>query len=369
MKNSYLFITVLTVTFLSCQSNKEKTQESRRFTDSLQTVELQNEAGMKAVLTNYGAKVLSLYVPDREGLLGDVVTGYDSLSDYIKGEKYFGAIVGRFANRISEGRFTLDGKTYQLPVNNGKNHLHGGDTGFHSQVWTIQKVDASSVTFRLVSPDGENGYPGNVALKVKYSLTPDNALRIDYKATTDQVTVVNFTHHSFFNLRDGGRTPITEHILTINASRFTPVDEGLIPTGELRAVAGTPFDFTTPHTVGERINLSDKQLIPGRGYDHNFVLDRPERDSLWLAATVFEPETGRLMEVLTTEPGLQFYSGNFFDGTTVGKGKTAYQFRSAFCLEAQHFPDSPNQPGFPSTVLNPGETYRQTTAYRFSIRQ
>lgn len=369
MNHRFLLIAALATTIAGCQSGSLKDQQSMMPADSMQTFLIQNETGMNALITNYGAKVVSLNVPDRTGKLGDVVTGYDSLSEYLSGEKYFGAIVGRYANRIKEGKFTLGGKTYQLPVNNGKNHLHGGDTGFHSRFWAVRNIDKESVTMQIESPDGDNGYPGNVVLTVTYTLTANNALRIDYEATTDQETVVNFTHHSFFNLRDGGKSSITDHVLTLHASRFTPVDGGLIPTGEVVPVAGTPFDFTTPHTIGERINQPDTQLLLGHGYDHNFILDRPEGDSLWLAATVYEPETGRVMEVFTTEPAMQFYSGNFFDGTSVGKGKTPYKYRSALCLEAQHYPDSPNHPDFPSTVLRPGEIYQQTTAYRFSVRK
>lgn len=369
MSYRILLIAAFGVTLAGCQSHNIKNEHSMMSADSTQTFLIQNETGMSALITNYGAKVVSLNVPDRKGQLGDVVLGYDSLSDYLSGEKYFGAIVGRYANRIKDGKFILGGKTYQLPLNDGKNHLHGGDTGIHSRFWDVKNVDKKSVTLQIESSDGDNGYPGNVVITVTYTLTADNSLRIDYEATTDQETVVNFTHHSFFNLRDGGKTPITNHVLTLHASRFNSVESGLIPTGELTPVAGTPFDFTSPHAIGERINQPDSQLILGGGYDHNFILDRPEGDSLWLAATVYEPETGRVMEVFTTEPAMQFYSGNFFDGTTVGKGKTPYEYRSALCLEAQHYPDSPNHPDFPSTVLSSGEQYRQTTLYRFSVAE
>lgn len=337
--------------------------------DSLKQFVITNPHGMTAVITNYGAKVVSLMVPDRNGALSDVVLGFDSLPEYLTGEKYFGAIVGRYANRIGDGRFSLNGKHYRLPVNNGKNHLHGGDTGFHSRLWQVEAADSASVVMKYVSPDGENGYPGTLTVVVTYRLTDDDGLLVHYTASTDQPTVVNLTHHSFFNLKDGGQSTINDHQLVINASNFSPVDEGLIPFGTKMQVAGTPFDFTTPHPIGERIDDAHAQIAMGQGYDHNFILDRPENtDSLWLAATVYEPVSGRHMEVLTTEPGLQFYSGNFLDGSQIGKGGKPYRFRSAFCLEAQHFPDSPNHPDFPSTVLNPGETYQQTTVYRFSVR-
>lgn len=368
IRKSSLFI-MIAATVAACSPKPENSDTSMIPADSLKQYVIMNKNGMKAVITNYGAKVVSLYVPDKEGKLTDVVLGFDSLSTYLTGEKYFGAIVGRYGNRIAGGRFTLNGKEYQLPLNDGKNHLHGGYTGFHSRLWRVLEADSTGIALEYVSRDGENGYPGTLTAEVSYNLTDDNTLYIHYRAVTDQPTVVNLTHHSFFNLRDGGKSTINDHELTIHASRFTPVDEGLIPDGELAPVTGTPFDFTTPHKIGERINSDNPQIARGRGYDHNFVLDRPANpDSLWLAATVYEPVTGRVMDVLTTEPGLQFYSGNFLDGSQVGKGGTAYQYRTAFCLEAQHFPDAPNHPDFPSTVLNPGEVYRQVTAYRFSVR-
>jgi len=366
-KHTFIFLIIAFAT-TGCNPKSEKLS-TMISVDSIKRFEIVNKNGMKAVISNYGAKLISLYVPDRKGITGDVVLGFDSLSEYLEGEKYFGAIVGRYANRIGAGKFVLDGQEYLLPLNNGKNHLHGGDTGFHSRIWEVMMADSTGITMIYKSPDGENGYPGSLTAEVSYTLTENNTLYIHYNATTDKPTIVNLTHHSFFNLKDGGQSPILDHILTIHASRYTPIDEGLIPIGELAPVIGTPFDFTQGRRIGERIDESNAQLAAGKGYDHNFVLDRPEStDSLWVAASVFEPESGRFMEVLTTEPGLQFYSGNFLDGSQVGKGKVSYQFRTALCLEAQHFPDSPNKPEFPSVVLRPGETYRQVTAYRFSVK-
>jgi len=329
---------------------------------------LTNEAGMEARITTYGGIVVSLEVPDRQGRMADVVLGFDSLDGYLKGHPYFGAIVGRYGNRIGGAQFTLDGVTYKLAANNGPNHLHGGIEGFDKKNWKVEAAERSSLTLSYVSPDGEEGYPGTLRTRVTYTVTSDNGLRIDYEATTDKPTVVNLTNHSYFNLKDAGATSILDHEITINADRFTPVDETLIPTGELRPVEGTPFDLREPHRIGERIDAGDEQLRFGRGYDHNFVLNRTG-EGLELAARVYEPATGRVLDVLTTEPGVQFYTGNFLDGTLEGKGGIVYQKRAAFCLETQHFPDSPNKPQFPSVVLRPGETYRTTTVYRFSVKQ
>ncbi|MDZ7374308.1 MAG: galactose mutarotase [candidate division KSB1 bacterium] len=332
--------------------------------------DLVNPNGLKARIITYGAIVVSLEVPDREGKLGDIVLGYDKLEKYLADSPYFGAIVGRYGNRIAKGRFVLDGVEYQLATNDGPNHLHGGLKGFDKVVWEgspLQEEDAVGVQLTYLSPDGEEGYPGNLRATVVYRLTSQNELRIDYEATTDKPTIVNLTHHSYFNLAGQGSGDILGHVLQINADCFTPVDPGLIPTGELRSVEGTPFDFRQPIAIGERIDWDDEQLRFGRGYDHNFVLNS-SGGTLALAATVYEPTSGRVMEVWTTEPGLQFYSGNFLDGHHVGKGGKVYGHRSGFCLETQHFPDSPNKPHFPSVVLRPGEKYHQTTIYRFSVR-
>jgi hypothetical protein len=327
-----------------------------------------NRNNVKVQITNFGGKVVSLAVPDRAGTFADVVLGYATLPEWLAGNPYFGALIGRYGNRIAGGAFTLDGTSHSLARNNGPNALHGGPGGFHNVLWDAVEVatdDGRGVELTYVSKDGEEGYPGTLKAVVTYTLNNRNELEIAYRATTDKPTVVNLTHHSFFNLRGAGNGDILGHRLTINASRFTPVDATLIPTGEQRPVAGTPFDFRAPHAIGERIGASDTQLSYGKGYDHNFVLDGTAGE-LRLAAVVVEPESGRRMEVLTTEPGVQFYAGNFLDGSDKGKKGIAYGFRAAFCLEAQHFPDSPNQPTFPSTVLRPGERYTQRTVYRFT---
>lgn len=329
---------------------------------------LTNASGGQVGITEYGGIVVSLKVPDRHGEFGDVVLGFDTLDAYVADTPYFGAITGRYANRIAGGRFSLDGTDYELAVNNPPNALHGGIKGFDKVVWNGEpNAEGDGVVFKYVSADGEEGYPGTLTAQVTYTWTDDHELRIDYEATTDKPTVLNLTNHSYFNLKDGGASPILDHELTIDADRYTPVDETSIPTGELAALEGTPLDFRQPAAIGARIGDDHEQLRFGAGYDHNYVLNR-ESESLALAATVYEPESGRVMEVLTTEPGVQFYSGNFLDGHHVGKGGVAYEHRSGLCLETQHFPDSPNQPEFPSTVLRPGETYSTQTVYRFSTR-
>lgn len=331
---------------------------------------LQNASGMKATLTNYGGIVTSLYVPDRNGNFDDVVLGYSTIDGYLKEHPYFGALIGRYGNRIGKGRFKLDGVEYKLATNNGENHLHGGVKGFDKVVWVgepVKEDSAVGVKFSYLSKDGEEGYPGNLSCAVTYWLTKNNELQIQYRATTDKATTVNLTHHGYFNLAGQGKGDILGHQLEIFADRFTPVDKGLITTGELRPVAGTPMDFTQPHTIGERIGASDEQLKYGLGYDHNWVLNS-NSGSLAIAARVTEPATGRVMEVWTTEPGIQFYCGNFLDGTLTGKEGRVYNYRYGLCLETQHFPDSPNKPDFPSTTLRPGDTYSTETVYRFSTK-
>jgi len=326
-----------------------------------------NEKEMEVKITNYGGIVVSIRIPDRDGKMGDVVLGYDTVDGYIKESPYFGALIGRYGNRIAKGKFTLDGVEYTLAVNNGENHLHGGLKGYDKVVWKAEEViSKNTVGLKLsyLSTDGEEGYPGNLDITVNYTLTNDNELKIDYSATTDKKTVVNLTNHSYFNLAGEGN--ILNHKVMINADRFNPVDVGLIPTGELREVKGTPMDFTQPTAIGERINADDEQLVFGGGYDHNWILNRTNND-LTLVARVLEPTTGRVLEVLTTEPGLQFYSGNFLDGSITGKGNNVYEKRDGFCMETQHFPDSPNQSNFPSVVLNPGEQYKCSTIYKFSV--
>ena len=329
---------------------------------------LTNGKGSEARIITYGGAVVSLKVPDKQGKLGDVVLGFDSIADYEKHSAFFGALIGRYGNRIAKGKFTLDGREYLLATNNGENHLHGGVRGFDKVVWTAKPstdIRGSNLELTYRSADGEEGYPGTLIVKVVYTLTEDNKLKIIYSATTDKATVVNLTHHSYFNLAGGG--DILDHRLMLNADRYTPTDMGSIPTGMLAAVKDTPFDFTKETSIGARIGQEYEQLKFGRGYDHNWVLSRKEK-GLELAARVYEPTSGRVMEVFTTEPGIQFYSGNFLDGSIPGKGGKSYPFRSGFCLETQHFPDSPNHPNFPSTVLRPGKTYSQTTIYAFSVR-
>lgn len=325
--------------------------------------QLENDEGLKATLMSYGATLVSLHVPDNQGRIGDVVLGFDSLPGYLGPNPYMGATIGRYANRIAGGRFVLEGHEYQLAKNDGPNHLHGGIRGFDKVIWQAEPFSQPSgigVRFSYLSPDGEEGYPGNLSCQVTYLLTNDCQLEISYQATTDRPTHLNLTNHSYFNLSAGARSNILDHELQIVASAFTPVKETLIPTGEIKPVAGTPFDFRQPVRIGERIDQ-----VPG-GYDHNFVLDN--KGELAVVARVFEPDSGRKLELLTTEPGLQFYSGNFLDGTIRGKGGKIYGPRSAFCLESQHFPDSPNQPHFPSTILRPGEVFKSRTIFRFSSR-
>ncbi len=332
---------------------------------------LTNANGMKVKITNYGGIVTSIYVPDRQGHFDDVVLGYDDLEGYLKVTPYFGCIVGRYGNRIAKGIFNLNDKTYTLATNNGPNHLHGGIKGFDKVLWTAKEIKGKEkvgLELTYLSKDGEEGYPGNLSVKVIYTLTNDNALKIDYEATTDQPTICNLTNHSYFNLKDAGATPILEHELMLDADYLTPVDSTLIPTGELRSVAGTPFDFKILTKIGARINADDEQIKYGMGYDHNLVLNG-KAGELRIAGKLFESTTGRIVEVWTTEPGIQLYSGNFLDGSITGKNGTVYKYRHGVCLETQHYPDSPNQPNFPSTVLNPGEKYQTTTVYKFLVEK
>ncbi len=334
---------------------------------------LTNKTGAEVSITNYGGAVVSLKVPDRNGKLADVVLGYDTADGYVNDKAYFGAIVGRYGNRIAHAQFVLDGKTYTLAKNNGENTLHGGVKGFNKALWTAKILpakDGQSLELSYLSKDGEEGFPGNLKVSVIYTLADTNALRIVYSATTDKKkTVLNLTSHGYFNLAGQGSGDILGHLLTIQADKFTPVDAALIPTGELRDVAGTPFDFRKPTAIGVRIDQDDEQLKLGGGYDHNYVLRRSAGVGESLAARVVEPGSGRALEVWTTEPGVQFYTGNFLDGKTPGKGGVPYPRRNAFCLETQHYPDSPNQPKFPSVVLNPGEHYHTITTYKFSVEK
>ena len=332
---------------------------------------LKNSHGVEIHAMNYGGIILSIRVPDRKGQLADIVLGHDTLEGYIPNPPYLGAVVGRYANRVANGTFTLDGKTYTLAKNDGPNTLHGGTTRtFDKVVWEAEPLKGvNGVAFSYLSKDGEEGFPGNLKIKVTYTLTDGNALLIDYEATTDKATPLNVSQHSYFNLKGEGNGDILDHEIMINAERFTPVDKNLIPTGELRPVKGTPLDFTKPMKIGARIDDSYDQLQLGHGYDHNFVLNsKPEQNGLVLAARVHEPTTGRVLEVWTTQPGVQFYTGNFLDGSVTGKEGHVYKRRYAFCLETQHFPDSPNHPEFPTTIVKPGETFHQKTVFKFSAK-
>ncbi len=391
MKRKKNFLLVLLVlSFLGCK-NKSSTDDSQVKQDSLEILTnlkaddfkakidnkntdlyfLKNKNGLVACFTNYGQRLISLMVPDRKGNLTDIVLGFKNLKKYQTArEKYFGATIGRYGNRIAEGKFSLDGKHYQLATNNKKNHLHGGNKGFNSVVWDANQMADNEIEFTRTSANGEEEYPGNLEVKVHYVLTDANELKIEYTATTDQKTIINLTHHSFFNLAGEGNGSINDHLLEINADRYTPVNESMIPTGELASVVGTPFDFRTIKQIGKDLEVINEQLEFGKGYDHNFVLNnsRKNAEGLFFAARVEDPKSGRVMEVFTNEPGLQFYAGNFLDGKTLGKCGKPYVYRGAFCLETQHFPDSPNQPNFPSTSLNVGEVYKSKCVYKFSLK-
>jgi aldose 1-epimerase len=381
MQNSYAWLTFISASFgvaclLGCASVSptspgQITRQSFGKTKEGTPVSLftmHNARGAEVKISNYGGIVTSFKVPDREGRMGDVVLGYDNLDDYIKNSPFFGCLVGRYGNRIAKGKFTLNGTEYTLATNNGPNALHGGVKGFDKVVWDARIIadrNGPALELHYLSKDGEEGYPGNLSVTAVYTLTDENGLRLDYTATTDKDTVVNLTQHSYFNLL--GRGDILKHEVMIAADRFTPVDSTLIPTGELRPVVGTPFDFRKSTAIGARIDQNDEQLKFGNGYDHNWVISK-QRGILGVMARVHEPTSGRVLEVLSTEPGLQFYTGNFLDGTIKGKEGKVYHFRDAFCMEPQHYPDSPNQPNFPSAVLKPGDVYKNTIIYRFSTK-
>ena len=364
------FILVLCISTANAQKIS-KTSFGNTDGQSVDLYTLTNRNGMEAKITNYGGIVVSLTAPDRNKKWEDVVLGFNDLASYLKGHPYFGALIGRYGNRIAKGRFTLNGAEYKLAVNNGENHLHGGIKGFDKVVWTGSSTRTKlgpALSLTYLSKDGEEGYPGNLTAKVVYTLTNNNELRIDYTVTTDKDTVANLTHHSYFNLKGEGNGDILDHLVTLKANQFTPTDAGSIPTGELRNVQGTPFSFLKSTAIGERINQEEQQLQFGKGYDHNWVLNG-RSGVLRQAASVYESTTGRVMDVWTTEPGIQFYTGNFLDGTLTGKSGKLYPYRSGFCLESQHYPDSPNQAKFPTTTLRKGAVYRSTTIYRFSARK
>ena len=379
----------VSLAFVACNNAQQTTEEQSSDTTKPQSMQIPDakafqqtidgkpsnlyvlkNSNIVAAITNYGARVVSLLVPDKNGKMTDVVVGFDNVNDYTQGsDTYFGAIVGRYGNRIAKGKFELDGKVYTLPTNNGPNSLHGGDTGFSRKVWDAQQLNDSTLQLTYVSKDGEEGYPGTLTAKVTYTVMGNQGLKIDYHATTDKKTVVNLTNHSYFNLNGEGSGTINNHLMMINADKFTPVDSTLIPTGNLESVANTPLDFRSPTAIGARINdTSSVQLKYGKGYDHNFVIN-PTNDSLTKAAEVMGDQSGIVMDVYTDQPGMQFYGGNFMDGSHTIKGGKKDNYRTAFCLETQHYPDSPNHPDFPSTTLSPGEVYKTTTIYEFSVKQ
>lgn len=383
-KNALSVSAVALVILGACNSNNTESSSSL---DSLSTVmidsarfdttingkavkmyTLTNKNNMKAVFTNLGGRIISLMVPDSAGKFTDVVVGYGSAADYQNStEPYFGATIGRYGNRIAKGKFTIDGKEYQSSLNNGANMLHGGKDGFQYQVWDATQPNANSIVLNYLSKDGEEGFPGNLNVKVTYTLTDDNELKMDYEATTDKKTIVNLTNHAFFNLNGEGSGTILNHTLQIFGNEYNPVDSTLIPTG-IEKVAGTPFDFTKPTTIGERIEQDNQQLKNGKGYDHNYILNGTKAMGMTHAATVIGDKSGIVMDVYTQEPGLQFYSGNFMESKNTFKGGAKDDFRTAFCLETQHYPDSPNQPSFPSTELKPGDTYKTSSIYKFSVK-
>ena len=372
MKNRYYFLLICCL-FLnqSCNMKTEiKLLNKNDFFKNINGKEttiyvLKNRNGLVSEITNYGARVVSLWVPDNNGNFDDIVLGFDNIDDYINAkEKYFGATIGRYGNRIKEGKFIINDKEYSLEKNNGLNHLHGGNMGFGDVVWNTKQIDNQTLELNYFSKNMEEGYPGNLNIKIIYHLNNDDELKIEYFAKTDESTHVNLTHHSFFNLLGAGNETINEHLLYINANSFTPVDETLIPTGNIELVANTPFDFSLPTAIGKRINQDNNQLNYGKGYDHNYVLNNSQSEKI-IAAKVFEKESGRILEVYTNEPGMQFYGGNFLSGT-IGKHDKSYKKRSAFCLETQHFPNSPNQDNFPSTLLKPNEEYYSICIYKFS---
>lgn len=372
-----LFLPIILLGLLSCKNdgsdiilmnadNFKTTIDGK----SVDLYTLKSENGMVMQVTNFGAHVVSLWTADNKGAFDDVVLGHKSLDEYMnyKGERFIGCVVGRYANRIADGKFVIDSIVYNVPKNNNGQSLHGGLKGLDQVVWNVDTVGSDMIRLSYLSPDGEEGYPGNLAIQMTYSLTADNAFKIEYSATTDKSTFVNLSNHSFFNLKGEGNGTINDHLLTINADSITPIDEVMIPTGELMSVDGTPFDFRHAQLIGQRVNEENEQLKNGSGYDHNWVLNKQMPGAIELAASVYEPQSGRLLEVYTDQPGLQFYGGNFFDGTGNGKYGATYNYREAFALETQKFPDSPNQPNFPSTLLKPGEVYHHVCIYKFSVK-
>jgi len=385
MKANYLLLAIVALGIASCQSNSKKSSQSdslevimpqkANFTDTVQGKQvslytLQNAQGMRVCITNYGGRIVSLTVPDKAGKATDVMVGFPALKEYTHPlGSFYGAIIGRVGNRIAKGKFTLDGKQYTLALNDGQNSLHGGDAGYQDLVWDAVQPNDTTLELSYLSKDGQGGYPGNLAIKVTYSINQNNDLKINYQATTDKKTIVNLTNHTYWNLNGIGSGTILNHLLQINADRFTPIDSTLIPTGELASVTGTPFDFRTATPIGQRIENANQQLKFGKGYDHNFVLNKPKSDSSFLAATLTGDTSGIVMQVYTDQPGLQVYSGNFMDGSYTILNGAKDSYRTAICLETQHFPDAPNHKNFPSIELNPGQKYETTTIYKFTVKQ
>ena len=374
MKTTKIFFVIFLFSLFACTKTVKElplidpaTFQGEQDGKKVELFTLKNSSGLVVQITNFGGKIVSLWVPDKNGKLDDIVMGYSTLPEYLKtGEIYFGSLIGRYGNRIGNAKFTLNDSVYSLAANNGPNSLHGGIKGYNNVVWDAVQNDENTLLLSYLSPNGEEGFPGNLQVNVTYELTDDNELKIEYKATTDKATPVNLTSHSFFNLKGAGNGDILDHVLQINAAYYTPVDNGLIPTGEIAPVEGTPFDFRTPTAIGARIKEDNQQLKFGNGYDQNWVLAAPSDSVLTLAARVLEPVSGRIMEVFTNEPGIQFYCGNFLTGKVTGKYGKVYPFRGALCLETQHYPDSPNKPQFPSTILEPGKEYYSICVYKFS---
>ncbi len=372
-RNMYLSLLFIAVITASCNQSEKiskmvrKEEFGKHNGKEVYLFTLTNREGNVIRLTNFGAKLIWIEVPDRNGKRDNITFGYDTFEETVRGDMSFGSVVGRYANRIANGKFKIDGVEYSTPLNNGPNTLHGGPLGWHSVVWDheiLKKGENPGVKFSYLSSDMEQGFPGNVKIEVIYTWTASNEIVMDYTWSTDSKTIVNVTNHSYFNLHGAGNGNILDHVVTLKASAFTPVDSVMIPTGEILPVVGTPFDFTSPHPIGERIDENYEQLILGKGYDHNFVLDNKEE----VDVTVYEPVGGRMLEVITDQPGMQLYTGNFLNGTQEGHGGRVFNFRSGMCLESGHFPDSPNKPDFPSTIAEPGQTYKSTTIYRFSVK-
>jgi aldose 1-epimerase len=372
---------LLLIFAFACQQPEEKFQVPYTKADFETTVDgksvslytLENENGLRVDITNYGAKIVAILVPGRNGKLADVNLGFKSIQEYLDHHNEIGAIIGPYANRIGDANFSIGDSTYQLPANDNGNCLHNGLIGFKNRVFDAEKIDSpegDAVVMSIESPDGEFGFPGNKEVKVTYTLTAENELKIDYEATTDKATPFNLTNHAYFNLKGEGNGDVLGHVMVIDADSTTAINEELIPTGEIVSIKGTDLDFTSPHTIGERINSDYEPIRIGKGYDHNYILNKDQNgNELTFASSVYDPESGRYMEVLTTEPAIQFYSGNFQDGSLTGKYGKPFEFRTGICLETQHYPDSPNHPNFPSTILEPGDTLESTTIYKFSVKE